>query len=1002
MTTQSRIRKAAAALVALTVVLSVIGPVGTAAAQEVTVSQSTTDTTAAPGETVTLQTTISVTDANAPGLDIQLPSSWMGNMTDADGGAPKPKTGEANVLQVVWLSSGTYTVTYEVYVPSDASAGDYSVDVEASAIDPATDDRMVETTSTTISVEEPEQNQEPTADAGSDQTVNEGASVSLDATGSSDPDGDALSYSWTQTDGPSITLSDASTATPTFTAPEVQSDTTLTFEVTASDGEAVDTDTVSVTVQDVPEPNQNPSASFDYSPSSPTAGDQVAFDASDSSDSDGSIESYAWDFDGDGQTDATSETASHTFSSPGDYDVTLTVTDDDGATSNTTQTVSVGEQPNQNPTASFTVDPAQPEEGQTATFDASASDDPDGTIASYAWDFDDDGQTDATGETVTHAYDSSGTYTATLTVTDDDGATATTQQEVVVSAPPENLDPTASFTYAPSNPTTADQVTFDASASSDSDGSIAGYQWEFGDGTTATGATPAHTYDSSGTYTVALTVTDDDGATSTETMDVTVEESETSEVVFAVNAGGAEYTATDGTVFQADTNFDGGNDYGISSDTDIANTENDPLYRTERWGDFSYDIPVEDGEYEVTLYFAEIYQGVSSDDVIDGAGPDDGTNENDAVFDTSIEGQEVISNYDLFAELGPLNATQRTFTATVTDGELNVEFDADIDYAKISAIKVESTTGGANTPPTVDAGDDQTVTEGDAVQLSASGSDADGDALSYSWTQTGGPSVTLSDASTATPTFTAPAVQSDTTLTFEVTASDGNGGSATDTVSVTVQNTGESDLSTAVSLTPTEATAGPDGEATYDVVVEDVDGGVGAYTMTVSIGDTATAHIADVEPAHANGETTDVSIAADGDSATVEAALVDTEQTGSVTLFTVTVASDTGGETPVDLSVGALGTEAGESYDVTATNGATFVDSSLVVGSSDQPAQDPDGDGQYEDVNGDGSVDVLDVQLLFAERNSAVVTSNVDAFDFNGDGTVDILDVQALYHEEVA
>jgi PKD repeat protein len=60
---------------------------------------------------------------------------------------------------------------------------------------------------------------------------------------------------------------------------------------------------------------------------------------------------------------------------------------------------------------------------------------------------------------------------------------------------------------------------------------------------------------------------------------------------------------------------------------------------------------------------------------------------------------------------------------------------------------------------------------------------------------------------------------------------------------------------------------------------------------------------------------------------------------------------------------------------------------------------DPDGDGRYEDVNGDGKFDIVDVQAFFANRNSSAVQNNPNAFDFNGDGSVDSLDVQALFDE---
>jgi len=175
--------------------------------------------------------------------------------------------------------------------------------------------------------------------------------------------------------------------------------------------------------------NTPPTASFTVSSSSPSTLDTVSFDASGSSDSDGSIQSYSWDF-GDGTT-ATGQTATHSYSSSGTYTVELTVTDDSGATDTTTQTVSVtgGNTP---PTASFTVSPSSPDSGETVTFDASGSNDPDGTIQRYEWDFGDGNTASATGTTVTHSYSSSGTYTAELTVEDDSGGTNTTTRTISV------------------------------------------------------------------------------------------------------------------------------------------------------------------------------------------------------------------------------------------------------------------------------------------------------------------------------------------------------------------------------------------------------------------------------------------------------------------------------------------------------------------------------------------------------------------------------------------
>jgi MYXO-CTERM domain-containing protein len=98
-------------------------------------------------------------------------------------------------------------------------------------------------------------NNPPIADAGADQTVLAGTNVTLDGSGSSDPDNapSPLTYAWSQTAGPNATLMGSTSAMPNFIAPSVTSDTTLTFELKVNDGADTVTDTVDITVQ--PNPN---------------------------------------------------------------------------------------------------------------------------------------------------------------------------------------------------------------------------------------------------------------------------------------------------------------------------------------------------------------------------------------------------------------------------------------------------------------------------------------------------------------------------------------------------------------------------------------------------------------------------------------------------------------------------------------------------------------------------------------------------------------------------
>ena len=252
-------------------------------------------------------------------------------------------------------------------------------------------------------------------------------------------------------------------------------------------------------------PNQSPTARF----TSSCTDLSCVFDATPSSDPEGPVASYAWNF-GDGAT-ATGATPAHVYTSSGTYAARVTVADADGATNTTTHQVTVTASPNQSPTARFTSSCTD----LSCVFDATTSSDPEGPVASYAWNFGDG--TTATGATPAHVYTSSGTYAARVTVADADGATNTTTHQVTVTASP-NQSPTARFTSS----CTDLSCVFDATTSSDPEGPVASYAWNFGDGTTATGATPAHVYTSSGTYDARVTVADADGATDTTTRQVSV------------------------------------------------------------------------------------------------------------------------------------------------------------------------------------------------------------------------------------------------------------------------------------------------------------------------------------------------------------------------------------------------------------------------------------------------------------------------------------------------
>jgi PKD repeat protein len=247
------------------------------------------------------------------------------------------------------------------------------------------------------------------------------------------------------------------------------------------------------------------------------AGQSVTFGGS-GFDPDGAISRFAWIFPDGGPNSSTNQNPGVvTFPSAGTFVASLTVVDSLGDTdpSPPTRTVTVLAGTNQPPTAN----PGGPYSGttlQAIQFDGTGSSDSDGSIASYTWTFG-DGST-GTGATPTHAYATSGAYTVTLTVTDNNGASNTNS----TTATALNQAPTAN-PGGPYSGIATQGIKFNGSGSSDLDGTITSYAWTFGDGSTGTGATPTHAYATSGVYTVALTVTDNNGASSSASTTATVQ-----------------------------------------------------------------------------------------------------------------------------------------------------------------------------------------------------------------------------------------------------------------------------------------------------------------------------------------------------------------------------------------------------------------------------------------------------------------------------------------------
>ena len=244
---------------------------------------------------------------------------------------------------------------------------------------------------------------------------------------------------------------------------------------------------------------QLPSADAGIAKSS-KVGDLVNFNGVGTSSSGSSIVRYQWDFNNDGTFDAEGQTTSYTYSKAGTYTAKFKITDSYGEVATDTVQVTIQTIP---PTAAFTLSPLSPYTSDTITF-TDTSTDQDGTIASWRWNFG-DGVT-SNEKNPTHKFSEDGTYYIKLKVTDNNGASNEKQTKLTV----KNVVPSAGFSYSPSKLYVNTEVKF-TDTSTDQDGTIASWQWNFGDGYTSTNQNPAHKFGNNNEYTVKLTVTDNDG-----------------------------------------------------------------------------------------------------------------------------------------------------------------------------------------------------------------------------------------------------------------------------------------------------------------------------------------------------------------------------------------------------------------------------------------------------------------------------------------------------------
>jgi PKD repeat protein len=337
-------------------------------------------------------------------------------------------------------------------------------------------------------------NAAPVANAGSDQLVGVNQTLSFDGSASKDADGSITGFHWNFGDGQIAT------------GPQVRHRfqksgrfpvvLRVTDDTDLANNSAADTAFVTV--------NATPKAVI-AAKAQACVGEQVSFSGENSTDADGKIAAFRWDF-GDG---ATGEGArvTHVYNKPGLYHATLTV-DDGTATSNSKADFTAKLLVNQPPVAVAGEDRVICP-GAEATFDASASVDPDGQIKTYKWNLGDGSEKE--GKIVRHVYQKAGAYRVRLTVFDQTATSCAAHSDTLVvvvnSAPLANAGPDREGFVGGAH----DAILFDGAASSDLDGDPLTYSWDFGDGTTEAGAKAFHYFVKPGRYVVRLSVNDGKG-----------------------------------------------------------------------------------------------------------------------------------------------------------------------------------------------------------------------------------------------------------------------------------------------------------------------------------------------------------------------------------------------------------------------------------------------------------------------------------------------------------
>ncbi len=652
------------------------------------------------------------------------------------------------------------------------------------------------------------QNSKPVANAGKDQPAKVGATVQLNGSASSDPDGNPLSYQWTlqKPAGSNASLIGPGSAKPGFVV-DVPGDYVATLVV--NDGQVnSDPDTVTISTQNT-KPVANAGADQPVK-----VGATVQLDGSASSDPDGNPLSYQWTLQKPAGSNASligpgSAKPGFVVDVPGDYVATLVV--NDGQVDSSPDTVIVSTE-NVPPVADAGSGQTV-KLGDTVTLDGSNSTDADGDSITYSWSLSNKpaGSTaalsDPTASKPTFVADKSGSYTATLVV--NDGKVNSDPDEVIIAT--ENVPPVANA--GPDQKTKVNTiVTLDGTHSTDVDGDILSYQWKLVQQPTGSSASligpgspkPGIEVDMPGTYEVQLIVNDGQVNSNPDTVIVSTEN-----VPPVANAGSDQTVKLGDTVLLNGSNSTDADGDSITYSWSLSNkpagstaalsdpTASKPTFVADKSGSYTATLVVNDGKVDSDSN--EVIISTENVPPIANAGPDQTSKVGNTVTldgsgSTDADGNKLTYSWSLITK--PANSTA---TLLGDQGGVNPGFVVDqpgdyvaqliVNDGQVNSDPDTVTISTQNTKPVANAGADQTSKVGNTVTLDGSSStDVDGNTLSYQWTlqKPAGSNASLLGANSATPGFV---IDKPGDYVATLVVNDGQVNSDPDSVTISTQNT---------------------------------------------------------------------------------------------------------------------------------------------------------------------------------------------------------------------